>query len=572
MLAAKHSATCFFNSLFLEWREQKLGTFLGNNAFFIKLNSEKELIIPLKRFSRLGRHEYLGTFFLQASDGYSAVGFMQAVELVLHHLAKSDDEIQNIKNFLERVTDSDQNIRFSLNLRHKEFTELHKNPLTFKETERSLFVGHAFHPAPKNKAGFNQMDAKLYSPECGGEFPLRWFWVAKDMVYKKSSEVFKDHQWLTKLWKEEFPNKPLIEGYEPFPMHPWQAQHILAMPIVQTYLREGRMMEMNETGPYWFPTTSLRTIYREAADYMLKFSLNVKLTNSVRHLLEHELLRGLQVHEVFSTDEGKTLMRAHPGFQVVFEPSYLAIKNEAGEPIKETFVVCRENSFKENQGENSVVAVLTQDHPEFQDNLLQSFIKKHAQHHQQSYASAAEKWFDLFLKNAVAPLLDAQQNYGILMGAHQQNLILGFEDHLPVKATFRDCHGTGYSPLGFETFGTKVKSLDVSNGNILNHEIGNYLLSYYLIINSTFNVMTAIAQGGSMAEEKLIEQMRVFLEKLRSETPKDPSCLNYLLDDKVLQHKGNFLCSLRNINENTAKNPLDIYVPIPNPFSAGKYL
>lgn len=566
MLASKHSATCFYNSLFLEWRQYRLGSFENHNAFFVALSKDEELVIPLKRFSTLGRHEYLGTFYLHSEGRYTAISFLHSVELMLKHLATSEEEIKNIKNFLERVNDSDNNIRFSLKLRKTNFESIYSSLPDFKNAERSLFVGHAFHPTPKNKTGFNQIDAKLYSPECGGQFPLRWFWVSSDIVYSKSSEVFDDHEWATKLWRNEFPSKAPIEGQLPFPMHPWQAQHILALPVIQTYMKEGRMVEMNETGPDWYPTTSLRTIYRESADYMLKFSLNVKLTNSVRHLLEHELQRGLQVHEVFSTSEGKELLNKHSGFSVVFEPSYLAIKDESGNPIKETFVVCRENIFKQDKVQHIVLAVLTQDHPEFKENLLQSTIKKYAAQSGLDYGSAAEKWFDLYLKNAVYPMLDAQQNFGILLGAHQQNLIIGLEDNLPVKATFRDCHGTGYSPLGFEIFGPKVKSLDIANGNVLDYEIGNYLFSYYLIINSTFNVMTAIAQDGQISEERIIKRMRQFLEMLRNEAPRDPGCLNYLLNEKVLQHKGNFLCSLRNINENTAKNPLDIYVQIPNPF------
>ncbi|WPU64101.1 IucA/IucC family protein [Peredibacter starrii] len=570
MLASLHSATCFYNSLFLEWRQQRLGTFQGQNAFFVLLNPEQELVIPLKRHSRLGRHEYQGTFFIGTKGDYSSVSFSQSVELMLNVLAKTEDEIQNIKNFVSRVKDSEENIRFSLKLRKSDFESIFTSLPDFKDAERALFVGHAFHPAPKNKTGFNQIDAKLFSPECGGQFPLRWFWVANDMIYQKSSEVFEDLGWLNKMWKEEFPHRPAIEGYQAFPMHPWQAQHILSMPIIQTYMKEGRMIEMNETGPDWYPTTSLRTIYRENADYMLKFSLNVKLTNSMRHLLEHELLRGLQVHEVFNTTEGKTLLETHPGFNVVFEPSYYAIKDENGAPIKETFVVCRENSFKSDKVKHVVLAVLTQDHPDFKENLLQTLIKKYAEENKTDYAQASEKWFELYLKNAVAPMLDAQKNFGILLGAHQQNLIIGIENNLPVKATFRDCHGTGYSPLGFELFGKSVKSIDIDNGNILNYEIANYLFTYYLIINSTFNVMTAIAQGNAVSEEKLIHQMRSFLEATLAEDPKDPSCIQYLLNDKVLQHKGNFLCSLRNINENTAKNPLDIYVQIPNPFLVGK--
>lgn len=176
----------------------------------------------------------------------------------------------------------------------------------------------------------------------------------------------------------------------------------------------------------------------------------------------------------------------------------------------------------------------------------------------------AREWFRAYLRVAVRPLIDAQSRFGIAMGAHQQNLVLGFRDGLPDRAYFRDCQGTGYSELGFKNF-REVPSIQRSNGNILTEEMGNYLFSYYLILNSTFNVITAIAGSGWVSEEELIEVYREMLREMRAANPPDLSCLDYLLSAKSLMHKGNFLCSVQNTNENTIENPLSIYLPVENP-------
>jgi N2-citryl-N6-acetyl-N6-hydroxylysine synthase len=58
-LAEQHSVTCFLNALFLEWTDfQK-----ENNSFVLSFDGRTKIIIPVSRFSLLGRHDYQGTFY-----------------------------------------------------------------------------------------------------------------------------------------------------------------------------------------------------------------------------------------------------------------------------------------------------------------------------------------------------------------------------------------------------------------------------------------------------------------------------------------------------------------------------
>ena len=99
--------------------------------------------------------------------------------------------------------------------------------------------------------------------------------------------------------------------------------------------------------------------------------------------------------------------------------------------------------------------------------------------------------------------------------------------------------------------------------------MGNILFAYYLIINSTFNVLAAIAQNESVTEKELLAELRGSLEDVRQKNPADRTFLDYILDCKEILQKGNFFCSLDNINENTTENPLALYNLIPNPLFTG---
>lgn len=534
MEGIKHSATAFFNSYLMESTHHQLIPFGVYQAFSFPLQNE-ELIIPITRFSQLGRHEYTGRFFLKSGDVMESVPFNVAVGKLAP------------ENLLSRVLESADNINSILDQRADELISIWESAPDFLTTEQALFAGHSLHPAPKSRIGFTEIDTKLYAPEAKAAFPLRWFFVHDSLIQERHSKNFTDKNWLRKIFEQEFPEIKIPFGVSPFPMHPWQASRILGREDIRKIQAEGKIREVEEAGADWMPTSSLRTLYRKSSEYMLKFSLDVKLTNSVRHMLDHELQRGLQVHDVFQEVEKED------SFQVMFEPVYLSLLG-----IKETFVMGRKNI--QSLEEYNLLAFMTQNHPKFGKN----FIQKEILGMQGSTEEAAQTWLDAFLNVAIKPFIDAEAKYGILLGGHQQNLLIRLQNHLPVAAVFRDCHGTGYTLRGFEKFRTL---LDPDNGNILDEEKGSYLFSYYLIINSLFNTIGAIAADNFVSEEKLIKQVTEKFRSWKSGELSESFCLGYLLSQKKLKHKGNFLCSMKNINENTTSNPLDIYVEISNPFS-----
>lgn len=575
-LSEKHSANCFLNSLFREWSDYTFDkkTF----SFTINLKNEGMLILPLKTFSEVGRHEYDDSFFFQEhkSEEVEEIGFLRLSSLLLNHLSETyKTSPEQISIFMERITDSVTNIESALSDRTKELQEIYKkDTLDFKDAEQALIIGHTFHPHPKNRDGFTKEDFKEYAPETGGEFLLHWFLVKPEILHHHVSKNFTQKDWAKEILEASFSEnksleKKLAEGYVPFPVHPWQKKVILKNSVIQDYIARDLLIDFGKTeNAYekWSPTSSLRSVYNERSPYMLKFSLSVRLTNSVRHLLPLEVVRGLQVMDVFSTDKGVEFLEKYPRFNILFEPAFMALVDLDKKILNETIVALRLNPFTENKATSKyVLATLTQDNPLDGKSLIGLQLEKLEKRSGENKNELAKLWFKKYLEVAVKPLMMAQANYGVLLGAHQQNLILEIKDNMPSASYFRDCQGTGYSKVGFELFAKNVDLMTYENGNILDDKMGNTLFSYYLMINSTFNVISTLARDSHSSEKELLLILRQELLSWRDEGVRDSSCFNYLLNDEELLQKGNFLCSFVNMNENTTENPLGIYNLIKNP-------
>ncbi|WP_373997589.1 IucA/IucC family siderophore biosynthesis protein [Bdellovibrio bacteriovorus] len=574
-LALKHTISCFFNSLFREYQNYSYQNISAENAkvaIVVDVPEKGTVLIPLAKKSLLGRHEYQGDFLLKSALGTEAISFETTVDLILDLLCQHWNEPSEKKSiFVDRLKNSLHNMELSLKARYQDLKNLYSQKISFEQAEQGLMIGHNFHPYPKMREGFDDKDFEIYSPEMGGHFGLHWFFAKPEILHLQKAASFTTSAWTKMLFESEV-SSVIPEGMIPFPVHPWQAQHLLKNEAVQSYLKSGQLVDaILSTPKTWYPTSSLRSVYSRQSPYMLKFSLTLRLTNSIRHLTDVEVVRGLQVYDVMNTATGQQFRKEHPQFEIIFEPAFAALKNQQGGIISESIVVCRENPFQKEEAalENIVVSTLAQDNPLGGETLIWQQVEKHAGLSKVSLAKASEQWFQQYLHVALKPFVAAQSEYGVLLGAHQQNMILQIKDGLPVKAYFRDCQGTGYSEHGFKLFHQDVASLTRENGNVLDNK-GNILFAYYLLVNSTWNVMAALSHPNGVTEERLLEMLIEFMTSMNKPTLPDSSFLDYVLKEARIYQKGNFICSLQNLNENTAANPLAIYNLIDNPLATKK--
>ena len=78
---------------------------------------------------------------------------------------------------------------------------------------------------------------------------------------------------------------------------------------------------------------------------MLKLSLGLRITNSRRENLRKELHRGVEVHRLLRGGLAKQWQAAHPGFDIVRDPAWLAVDDPDGDPVPGLDVMIRHNPF-----------------------------------------------------------------------------------------------------------------------------------------------------------------------------------------------------------------------------------
>lgn len=563
------SLTCFLNSLLKEYAQFAISE--DRKKVIFPISNDANLEAEIQKYSELGCHNYTGRNYLEKNGIKTLLSFELFILQISDHLAvQMQSSEADKKMFVKRVFDSRNNILESLQFRLNHNNLFDPLSFDFVQAEQGLLIGHNFHPTPKIRDEFDLQDMQKYSPEFASKFPLKWILCHPNRVHHSLAKSFTNLKWTTELLQDEglaqnqVVVKYLEQGFIPYPMHPWQYEVLKKDVDVASYFFMGEFIDLPVSpNKLWKPTSSLRSIYREDAPYMLKFSMTLKLTNSIRHLLAHEVGRGLQLRDVLNSTLGLEFQKKNPQFKVLTEPAFLAFKNKKGEIIEGSILLCRENLFeKENSSTKAVLATLTQK-PIFGTGYIQRALEQSNDH--LTADEKCMKWFDGYLHAVVRPLIDAQANYGIMMGAHQQNLILELKNGYPVKSYFRDCQGTGYSELGLTNFSALVDSVNPDCGNIVTSEMGNILFGYYLILNSTFNVISSLAEPDGNLEKKLIKKLFEFLMQSKMSNPKDTFFLDYLLTSPYLMHKGNFICSIKSINENTTENPFAIYCKIKNP-------
>ena len=446
----------------------------------------------------------------------------------------------------------------------------------FIEAESALRFGHAVHPAPMSREEFMQTDSERFGHEYGNAFKLRW-WAVDPVILTggrvEPLDVTEMARGLAVSDPQLFARAGEQQGKVLIPMHPWQAVRLMLEDRVERLFRTVRIVDLGLGGPAWRATTSLRTIHSAETDWMLKFSLSLRLTNSRRIVEEHECRRGLSVHRLVKGKLGDALQSRCPTMTVLGEPAWFGLLDEDGRLMTDTIVSFRENPFRgEGSPRAAVLGALCERHPGRTESHLSDLVRRIARDEKRPVEETALLWFERFLETAIVPFIVAFSEFGLLFGAHQQNLVVGLSEGWPNALYFRDCQGTGYVREFLPRLREFLPEAGQPGDHVFPAEAAAKLFGYYLIVNGAFAAVAALAAAGLTKEDDLLEIFRRALERLAATPMADRSCVDYLLNAPTLAAKGNFLIALRDINENTeVTDPLAGYVELPNPLHVREY-
>ena len=451
------------------------------------------------------------------------------------------------------------------------------NTVDLLSSEQALIIGHQMHPVAKSREGFNAKEQLLYSPECSKGFALHYFLVdpqiiCDDSTLDESADTLVRAEALSGYGKS--PNhvqKGLLDHYSSYqllPMHPWQADYVSKLDSVKPLIQHGKIIDLGQFGPLYYPTSSVRTLFNPHGRFMYKCSLNVAVTNSVRKNKFRELLRGIESVRLWQSPLGDEIAEKFPSFEPVGDPAYIAFKVD-GDVLDETSLILRRNPvWREEQNNISNLAMLCQDNALDINgkNRIHNLISSIADYENISLEEASVKWFDRFLEVAATPVLWIYHHYGIAFEAHQQNTLLKIENNFPNKFYYRDNQGCFYITDYFEPllkYFPELAQVSESCGPV---EFVDHHFIYYFFINNIFGVVNAFGTAGVVKEEQLMVCLRIYLKNLEDTLGKPSTLIQTLLNSELLPCKGNMLTRFAGLDELEAPvEAQSVYFEIANP-------
>ena len=530
---------------------------------------QAQLFVPLSYVSRVGRHRIadLPQIFQKGQKlNFSAAAM---VSLLLEELVQQSEGHVDAASLVERWIQSRDALQQFLNIRAEDFDALVQAEQGFIESEQALVLGHSMHPAPKSRTGFVHEDWQKYSPEACGQTQLHYWLVAPENIAEGTAleqafsiQLKQEIKW--HLSESELETLAAYAHYKLLPLHPWQARYLQSKVWFKSLKAKLKIIDLGEKAWIFSPTTSVRTLASFNAPWMLKPSLSVMITNSIRVNLAKECHRGEMTHRLWHSELGQSILKQCPTLKAVNDPAWIALQLD-GEIIDETICIVRDQPFTPEQ-QVTCIASLCQDHPLEERNRFNALFDQIAfQQKLEDKAKIALDWFKVFLNISLTPLMYVYHRYGMAFESHQQNVLVEVKDGWPQWLWLRDNQGFYYIEELADEILHQFPELHDKAHAVGSKTFVDERFSYYFFGNTLFGIINAIGATGFVSEQDLLSVLQQHLFDLLKQYP-DSSLIQSLLYQPTLPYKGNLLTRLYELDELIA--PVEnqsVYIQLANP-------
>ena len=495
----------------------------------------------------------------------------QKTEIVSDCNANDDHLKIKEAELLARLYDSYQLMTLYIDSRQADST---LQAMDFISSEQSSLYGHWLHPTPKSRQGMSFWQQQQYSPELQGYFKLHYFSVDKCLITQGSAlsqsaaavildDVKKHH------------HVDLKDNHILIPQHPLQAQYLLLNPEVRALINDQKIDYLGELGTQFTPTSSVRTVFSESSEWMYKFSIPVKITNSLRCNKRDELEDGMEV-EKYLRSAG--FFKARPQFKMIDDPAYITV-NLPSQPDKESgFEVVLRRNIVYNNPNNTICSILAlvQDpiastQGEEKNSVLQQHINQLALKENRTRHAVAHDWFSEYFTCSIDSLIILYDTYGIALEAHQQNSLLDISSGYPTAYYYRDNQGFYLSQQYADTLQEIDDSLSMSEMFYDDEKIFE-AMSHYLFFNQLFAVIQRLGADGCMTEKELLVIVRLRLAQLQKRlTGIGKQFIDYILKQDAIAYKTNLQARINDIDELHQGMETAIYMQIENPLVSSSH-
>ncbi|MFC5774057.1 IucA/IucC family protein [Ectobacillus antri] len=537
----------------------------GEELLYVRLPKQKqELILEVAYRSLVGRHTFSRVFCLADTtwveqDFYATV-VMLIQELHMKQTKHIDGyDTSHCDELLVRFLESYQNMTHYIEKRLGE----HKHRVhSFIEAEQSLVYGHWLHPTPKSRQGMASWHHNSYAPELRGTFQLHYFKVHMSLIKEDSALAMSAR---AIVQQNIMPEIQIREDEIVIPMHPLQAQWLLQQSYVQDAMQKGNILHLGPLGSCYTATSSIRTLYQENSKWMYKFSIPVKVTNSLRTNRLHELKAGVAMARLIQTLQCDTV-----SFRIIQDPAYLTVNLLGEESGFE--VIIRSNPFQQGHDQGIfTIAALVQDPLPGRISNIRKIIESLALQENRSVQEVSRKWLQHYFTCAIEPLLRLYDTHGIALEAHQQNSILDVSRGYPTVYYYRDNQGY-YLSRSYQAY-LQEKEPSLEPDLFYEDAIIQERFAYYLFVNQVFSVLHRFGVEGLLTEEESVHWLTVSLQELQKDfTGPGKSFLHMLFMQESFPCKANLLTRLYDVDELAADLEQAVYVTIANPFVSRKEL
>lgn len=539
----------------------------SNYPLHIKFEFKKsELFIfaPVSYRSESAFHEY--GFPLWAVDYHNQKVFKlemdQLIALVYKEFSDRFNE-EGFEQFIERIHSSIKNLEYTMASYEEE-----KKPQTysFLESEQQLPIGHNLHPFTKSRMGFSEAEQFCFGPEFNKAIQLEYFLVDRDYVKDSSILEVSSRKILESILSlpEDFESKWLRNGdrlsdFYLIPCHPWEAQYFLTTKVCSEMTGSRSLIYVGALGDNFYATSSIRTVYNEETSWMLKFSLHVLMTGSVRINTEKDLKRGY-ASSVWWQNIKTSFEKDFDHFKLLLEPATLSVYHN-GQNIDSLNLLIRENPFL-SEDKILLLARLCQDEPAAEQNFIRNFFQEVSENLEIGKEEAITVWFEKYIQLLIAPLNHLYSRYGMAPEAHQQNLLIKLDDQLMPETLFvRDGQGYLLRESAKENYQFLLKRHQEIEDLFIRDERLLDIISHHLLVSNISALVASMGKTGWVEERKLINIIYKEFEKIHQENPSGMT--NYALNNRYWKTKSNLRSAVLNMDGGVNAAALS-YAKVPN--------
>lgn len=539
------------------------------------------LLVGVRYLSPSQRHRFrMPVTMIVAGEKPFAVGLDTVAEMLVGALSagSATSARPDPTAALARVRASVQNVTAFLEARDEIDALWDAAPQPFIVSEQALLLGHMVHPTPKSRSEMSRADIAAYSPELGAQFALRWLAVDAAIVEHDSATGTPAPELAARLLHDdpEVDRQALDAALDGLgervliPAHPWELAHLREHDaIVAALLADGAIVDLGPLGRPVTATTSLRTVYCDAWPWQLKFSLHIRVTNSLRVTLPKELRRAVEAARLAQTQIGARAAAVAPGLVLLQDPAYLAVRH-GGQIVDGLSVLLRDNRWPaSSDSDASALATLCQDHPYGGRSRLGAIIGAIAVRTRRDEDAVAREWFGRYCAVVVEPIVRLYLDPGLCMEPHQQNVVLELADGWPLRAACRDSQGYFHREAAHDDVVAVIPGIGEASESVFPEALADERLVYYPFVNNALGVVNALGVAGCIDERVLLADLRALLERERARArgARYPgTLLDRLLDDATWPCKANLLTRINDLDELAGDfASQSVYVTIANP-------